>query len=246
MTFAARIATVLFILAVPVFLVTANVRFATSDTWFTKRGFREHNASAVTGVSLRELDLAAEDIARYFEDDRSTLRILVDINGQEVSLFNQEETDHMRDVKTLVRAVYRLSEASLVILIGYTGGVVLWSRERSVRDLARYALLGIGVGVVFVGAVGAFALTGFDRAWTAFHEVAFRNDFWQLDPDTDRLIQMFPEPFWEEMTFVVAGLVAAEAVVVVAAAGAYLLMSRGEAVAGDRAAHRASKERRAS
>lgn len=223
----ARIATVFFVVAVPVFLVTANVRFVASDTWFHQRGFRQHDVDETTDIDFAQLDAADEDLVRYFEDDRSTLRIQVDMDGRDESLFSEEETLHMRDVKSLMRAIYRLNEVSLAIILAYVGAVVLWSKERSVRDLARYSLFGVGVGFVLVGAVGAFALTGFDAAWTAFHEVAFRNDAWRLDPDTDRLIQMFPEPFWQEMTFLVAAMTLVEVLVVVGVAVGYLVFGRG-------------------
>src|SRR6185436_2336607 len=102
----ARIATVLFVAAVPLFLITSNVRFVASDTWFYRQGFRSHDADTVTGVSLPQLDAAADDMVRYFEDDRGSLRIQVTIDGQDTSLFNAKETAHMRDVKGLMQAVY--------------------------------------------------------------------------------------------------------------------------------------------
>lgn len=223
-----RLATVLFVLAVPVFLITANVRFVASDTAIHRWGFREYDVDQTTRMSFSELDRADEDIVRYFEDDRSSLRIQVDIDGQETALFTDEETLHMRDVKTLMKAVYRLNEVSLAVILAYIGAAVLWSRERGLRELAKHSLYGLAVGVVFVAVVGAFAVVGFDAAWEQFHEIAFRNDAWQLDPDTDRLIQMFPEPFWQDMTFLVGGLTLVEAVLVVAVAAGYLLRTRGE------------------
>lgn len=221
-----RIATVLYIFAVPVFLVTANVRFVAGDSWFSKNGFRRHHVDQTTHVSYPQLDAAADDITRYFEDDRSVLRIPVVIDGQETSLFNEKETDHMRDVKTLMRAVFRLNEISLAIALLYVGAVVLWARERSPRDLARYSLFGVGLGLAVVGVIGVFALTGFDAAWNRFHEIAFRNDLWVLDPRKDRLIQMFPEPFWQEMTYLVGALTLAEAFAVVATSSLYLVFGR--------------------
>ena len=225
---ASRLATTLFVLAVPLFLITANVRFVASDTLFHQWGFRQYDVDETTRMSFDELDRADEDIVRYFEDDRSSLRIQVDIDGQETPLFTEEETLHMRDVKTLMKAVYRLNEVSLALILTYVGAVVLWSRERSLRDLARQSLYGLAVGVVFVGVVGVFAVIGFEAAWETFHEIAFRNDAWQLDPDTDRLIQMFPEPFWQDMTFLVGGLTLLEAFAIVALSAGYLLRTRGE------------------
>jgi integral membrane protein (TIGR01906 family) len=222
-----RLAAALFVVALPVFLVTANVRFLASDIAYYKHGFREFDSSGRTGLPLADLDRAAEEIIEYFEDDAGTLRILVAVDGQETSLFNAKETDHMRDVKTLIRAVYRLNEVSLAIVLAYSACAVLWAGERSVAGLARLSLAGVGFGLLVVGVVGAFALTGFDQAWTTFHEVAFRNDLWRLDPDTDRLIQMFPEEFWREATFIVGGLTLAEATLVVVVSLSYLAFSRG-------------------
>jgi integral membrane protein (TIGR01906 family) len=230
MKLAARIATVLFVLAVPVFLITSNVRFVAGESWFYKHGFRDYHVDQTTGVSYSQLDASADDIVRYFEDDRSSLHIQVTIDGQDASLYNDKETAHMKDVKTLMRLVFRLNEASLAIILAYVGGVVLWSRERSPRDAAKYALYGVGAGFVVVAVIGAFALTGFDAAWTKFHEIAFRNDLWELDPRTDRLIQMFPEPFWKDMTFLVGGLTLVQVFTIVAASLAYVFTTRKKQV----------------
>lgn len=240
-----RIATLLFILAVPLFLVTANVRFAAGDSWFTKQGFRTYHVDRTTGVAFPELDAAADDIVRYFEDDRSSLRIEVTISGRETALFTEEETAHMRDVKSLMRLVYRLNEVSLAVILAYIGSVVLWTRERTPRQLAKYSLLGVAFGLIVVGAIGAFAITGFDAAWTKFHEIAFRNDLWQLDPRKDRLIQMFPEPFWKDMTYVVGGLTLLEVLAIVSVSISYLVFGRStDAEAAS--AYEESRQRQAS
>lgn len=228
---AALAASVLFVVALPVFLVTTNVRFLASEERFYERGFREHDSDERTGLPLAELDRAAGQIIDYFEDDARTLRIIVVDDGEEVSLFNPRETEHMQDVKDLMRAVYRLNEISLAVVLVYVGATVLWAREHSARDLAKRSLIAVAVGAAFVAVVGGFALAGFDSAWTTFHELAFRNDLWQLDPDTDRLIQMFPEPFWAEATLIVGGLTVVEVAAVVVAATATLLVTRPKAAA---------------
>jgi integral membrane protein (TIGR01906 family) len=132
----------------------------------------------------------------------------------------------MRDVKRVVRGAFAAQEASLVYVLAYLGAVVLWARERRIRALCWQVLGGIGLGGAFAAAIGALALSGFDRTWDCFHEIAFRNDLWRLDPDTDRLIQMFPEPFWQEATFLTAGVTAAEALVLAALCGLYLAFGR--------------------
>jgi integral membrane protein (TIGR01906 family) len=217
-----------YVVAVPLLLVTAPVRWLASDIAIYEHAFRAHDASTRTGLPLAELDRAGRDIVDYFENDARDLRIVVTVNGIEESLYNERETAHMRDVKQLMRAVYRVNEIALVVVLGYIALAVLWAGERSVGGLAKLSLGGLAGGAVVIGVIAAFALVGFDQAWTTFHEVAFRNDLWRLDPDTDRLIQMFPEPFWQEMTYLAAGIMAAEALAVAALSAGYLLKTRGE------------------
>ena len=226
MTFLRYAAAALFVVSLPVFIVTANIRWLAGDIGYYEHGFREYNSDQRTGLSMAEVDEAGQRIIDYFEDDSETLRIIVNIDGAEESLFNPQETEHMEDVKTLMRAMFRVNEIALAVLLAYVAGAVLWAGDRSIRGLARLALIGIAFGVAVVGFVGAFALTGFDQAWNTFHEIAFQNDLWQLDPDTDRLIQMFPEPFWEEATFIVAGLTLAQATVIVVLSLGYLVFAR--------------------
>ena len=209
-----RLSTLLFVIALPVLLVTTNVRIVASDTAFYERGFREYDAAETTGVPLPELDRAAREIVAYFENDARMLRIVVERNGEEVALFNPDETEHMRDVKDLMRVVYRLNEISVAVVLSFIAGRFLWAGHESLRILARDSLVGVGVGLLAVGAVGAFALTGFDETWNRFHELVFTNDLWRLDPETDRLIQMFPEAFWEEMTYLVGIATIAEATII--------------------------------
>ncbi|MCC7365056.1 MAG: TIGR01906 family membrane protein [Dehalococcoidia bacterium] len=233
MALLSRLAMICFVAAVPVLLVTTNVRFFAGEERFYERGFRNHDADQVTGVSLAELDRAAREIIAYFENDAETLRILVTRDGQEISLFNSRETEHMKDVKWLMQAVFGVQEVALAYVLAYVTGVFLWARERSLRSLAKLALLGVAAGFAVVAAVGALAVTGFDALWTRFHEIAFRNDLWELDPDTDRLIQMFPEEFWQESTYIIGAMTLGEVAAIVIAATAYLVFARDGAPAPD-------------
>ena len=227
MVVVSRLAAACFIIFLPIFLITSNVRILASNADYYQHGFRKYQATQATGIPLADLDRAAGQIIDYFEDDSTSLRIIVSEDGQETSLFNARETEHMKDVKTLMRFVYRLNEVSLAIVLTYVGAVFLWSREKSLRTLAAQAIAGVGVGFAAIAAVGVFALTGFDQTWTRFHELVFSNDLWKLNPATDHLIQMFPEKFWQEATYLVGGLTLAEALVVVVTATAYLLFARG-------------------
>ena len=235
MRYAGLLATAAFVLALPILLFTTNIRFLASDTGYLEGGLRRHDAAENTGIALGELDYAVGAIVRYFEDDADTLRLLVFTDGEETALFSAEETLHMEDVKGLMRAIFRANEVALGFVIAYVAGAVLWSGERSGRDLAKATLAAVGVGAAVGIAVGVLAIVGFESAWERLHEIIFTNDLWLLDPRTDRLIQMFPESFWQEATFIVVGLALAEAVALVALAGAYLWFTRAPRAHADEA-----------
>lgn len=217
-----------FAMALPLLVVTSAVRWLASDIAYYRHGFRTYDASERSGLPLRELDRAGQEIIDYFENNSDVLRVVVTVSGGEEPLFDDREVAHMRDVKLLMRGLFRVNEVSLVVVMSYVALVVLWAGERSVRGLAALALVGLAGGLVVVGVIAVFAVIGFDQAWTTFHELAFRNDLWQLDPDQDRLIQMFPEPFWQEATYLAGAIIGAQSAVVAVVAALYLLRTRGE------------------
>jgi integral membrane protein (TIGR01906 family) len=197
------LAAVLFIASVVVFLLLSNVRIAAMEPRVYGYSFSAYQVPEVTGIDRGQLDRAAVDIVRYFGDSRPLLTTRVTIGGQDQPLFSPKEALHMRDVKALFGAVFVVHEMAFIYLAGYIVAVYLWARERS---LARLASQFIRAGVLTAGIVmvaGAVAAVGFDTLFTLFHLVSFANDFWELDPTRDHLIQMFPRDFWFTVTMAV-------------------------------------------
>ena len=52
-------------------------------------------------------------------------------------------------------------------------------------------------------------LVAFDAAFTLFHEIFFPGGNWAFDFATERLVQLYPIPFWQEATTVIGGIVIA-------------------------------------
>ena len=210
MLIARWLAMALFVVAVPVFLVLSNVRIAALEPRVYEYSFSQYDVVATTGIERVQLDRAAREIAAYFTNDEPLLTTRVTIEGEEQALFNPREVQHMRDVKALFQSAFQIHEIAFVYMIGYVAAVFLWSRERSMRRLARQAVTaGLGTAALLAtAAVGV--LIGFDDLFRQFHLLSFANDFWLLDPRTDHLIQMFPQGFWFDVTLGVGVLSIAE------------------------------------
>jgi integral membrane protein (TIGR01906 family) len=228
MGFARSLATIVFILALPVAIVTSNVRILLNAPVVYDYSFDRYNAEDTTGLSRADLDGTASDLRDYFNNGEKTFFRNVTVGGLSVPVFNARETRHMEDVKSLVVWMDRLQELSVIYALAYVVGFVIWAREGSLRTLAKECLIAVAIGTVAAAAIAVFASLGFEAAWTRFHEVLFSNDLWLLNPKTDRLIQMFPEDFWRDMTVLLGLMCAAEAAIIAAVSGIYLLATRGE------------------
>ncbi|MFN8639668.1 MAG: TIGR01906 family membrane protein [Dehalococcoidia bacterium] len=215
----------LFVIALPLLIVLTNVRIAATEPRIQMLGFGAYDVAATTGVSRIELDQAARDISRYFSDDRPALGTRVHIAGEEVALFNPREVGHMRDVKALMQDVFRLQEFAFAYVATYVCIAVLWSRERSLRRLARLCVIGGVLTCAVLGVAAAAMMVGFEQMFVEFHMLSFSNDLWQLDPRTDHLVQMFPIEFWFRVSMVVGILAIIEGAAIALGGAVYLVRS---------------------
>ena len=115
----------------------------------------------------------------------------------------------MKDVKDLMQLAFRVHEAAFVYVVAFVVAVLVWNRERPVDELAR-AVRFAGIGTVaLLGVAASAVVVGFDALFRQFHVLSFANDFWQLDPKRDHLVQMYPQGFWFDVTLAVGLLAAA-------------------------------------
>ncbi|MBI5290146.1 MAG: TIGR01906 family membrane protein, partial [Chloroflexi bacterium] len=222
------LATILFVIALPIAILTTNVRLLLNAPLVYDYSLDRYDAEETTGLSREDLDGTAAALRDYFNNGEKTFYYTVTENGLPGPVFNARETQHMEDVKGLVNWLNRIQMLSVMFVVAYGIVFFVWSPEGSLRQLAGQCLAGLLLGFLAIGAVGAVAAVGFDAAFEKFHEVAFSNDLWRLNPRTDHLIQMFPEEFWRDATFMLGGLCLVEAALIAAIAGIYLLSSRGE------------------
>jgi integral membrane protein (TIGR01906 family) len=233
------IAAALFIASIPLFLVLTNVRIAGTWERVYAYSYTQYDAPEVTGFDRFELDRATKQIVWYFNHSRgdALLDIRVRDGSDVVPLFNQREILHMRDVRDLFQVVFRVQELLFVYIVGYIAAVYLWSRERSMRHLARQAIYAGGATVALLSAAALSMLMGFDGLFEQFHLLSFSNDLWRLNPATDHLIQMFPQGFWFDVSLAVG-------VVTIIQGGLIALLGLGYTLMADRRAHRRMLQRR--
>ena len=213
------VAIALFIVLIPVFLITANVRLVINLPALYSYGYDRYEDEITRYMNIERDDYidGGRQIRDYFNNDAEELDVRVVVGGILRSIYSEREVLHMSDVKDLVRGVYRLGELSALYLFAFAvAGMFFEPWRRSLRRTAWHMAMGGAVTLGLVVLVGLGALAGFERLFLAFHEVSFSNDLWQLNPRTDYLIAMFPEGFFFDATILIAVLIIVQSTVLVA------------------------------
>ncbi len=213
------LAAYLFILCVPLLLVTSNLRLAVNEVRLYEYGLSKYEVSARTGVLEERLQVTAKGLISYFNSGEELL------GGEGAELFNAREIAHFRDIKGLIQLTYLIQWVSLAYFLLYIAlGWGLW-RGRFFRPLAKAVLWGGGLTLAFLAFVGVWAIVDFDSIFELFHLVSFRNLLWMAEPG-DLMIQMFPPEFFLDATLFIAAAIAIEAIIIGAIAAGYLRFSR--------------------
>ena len=205
MEIARKAAVVLFIVLVPVFLITTSVRWVINFPGLYSYGFDKYNIPDYTGIQRDDLLDAGAQLRDYFNNHEELLIIRTFVLGVLVeSLYNQREITHMRDVKDLVRNVYRVQEITGLYFLIFAAVGFYRSRRGFTENMLRVVSRGGVVTLSLVVVVGLLSLVAFNQLFLLFHLVSFSNDFWQLDPRRDYLIAMFPQGFFFDATMLIA------------------------------------------
>jgi integral membrane protein (TIGR01906 family) len=216
----------LFILCLPVVLLTGGIAIAVNSQWFYEWGFDRYDVGQTTGLEDSQLEKAAGGLIDYFNSDNEYIELTVIKDGQPFVLFNQREIVHLKDVKELILLDYWLLLGTGGYVLLYTVISLCWLTQESRQQLAAAAAGGSGLTLGVMLTLGLMALIDFDWFFLQFHLISFANDIWQLDPSRDYLIMLFPGGFWSDATLFCAILILALTLMVGGVAGGYLLAKR--------------------
>jgi integral membrane protein (TIGR01906 family) len=67
--------------------------------------------------------------------------------------------------------------------------------------------------------IGVVALVAFEALFELFHRIFFPGGAYTFDPESERLVQLFPFAFWQETAMVVGVVIVVLALVVATVAG---------------------------
>lgn len=201
-------------LALPLFLMTAGINLAVNTPFLYSYGFEQYSVAETTGISDAELKKAALELREYFASSEELPSITVEKEGADFELFNEKEKIHLKDVKDLFKLNYLVFMLSFILIAVY-GLSALLMKDKGIAALFKKGMFfASGFTLAAIIIVMILALLDFNGFFYRFHELAFTNDFWLLNPNTDYLIMMFPQGFWYDSAITIGGFVTGGALII--------------------------------
>ena len=213
-----------FILCLPVLLVTASIAWAANSLWLYKSGFEKYDVGQTTGLDDSELEKAATGLINYFNSGEEYVSLTVMKDGNPFEPFTREEVIHFKDVKGLFRLDYWVLLGTLIYCLAYAGVSLFWQKRRHWRRLARGTAGGSGLTLALMLALGLGTLLSFDQLFLQFHLISFANKFWAAE---GYMVLLFPQGFWYDTALLCAAITAGLAVILGGVSIGYLLSARG-------------------
>lgn len=117
------------------------------------------------------------------------------------TLFDALEASHLRDARALLFGFLAVAALAIVLVALH---LLRAPRGAAWRRVARGGG-GLTAGILVLGAV---ALLAFEPAFESFHRIFFPGGNWAFDPGSQRLVQLYPLPFWRYVSALVGAIAA--------------------------------------
>lgn len=148
------------------------------------------------------LDVTKEMMA-FLRGKREDLHVPTIVDGQPREFFNEREIAHMEDVRGLFLAAIAIRRGCLIFMAAVLILLVALKVDLK-RLLPRTVCAGTVMFFAVLAVLAGIISTDFSKYFIVFHKIFFRNDLWMLDPRTDLLINIVPEPFFMDTAWRIA------------------------------------------
>lgn len=180
-------------------MITLLITSVEAVTYWTpgyyEQEYTKYNVTADVQMEMSDLLEVTDEMMAYLRGNRADLHVPTVVNGQPREFFNDREIAHMEDVQGLfigglwLRTICMITAVLCLILL-----IVMKASVR--RVLPRSICVGTGLFFAVICALATIISTDFTKYFIIFHHIFFNNDLWLLDPTTDLLINIVPEPFF--------------------------------------------------
>ena len=178
---------------------------------FVNAGLRQAGSAAILGMTQAQTESVSDRTLGEMLLGPGDFAFPVEPGGPR--FYDQSEAAHLRDARLVL---WLFLAIALVCAVGLVLVAVRVRASWPWRAIAG----GASVLAVSVAALGLFFTFAFDTAFELFHRIFFPGGNYSFDVTRERMVQLYPVPFWE-LTFTIAFAVA-----ILVGAGVWFLARR--------------------
>ena len=171
-------------------IISGSLNFIVRSSLIYDYNISKYSIEKRTSLSLEKIKEINLGIRTYFFNEKELL---------DIDIFSNKEILHMKDVKSVMNFIFDISKILSIVFCILT--FVLYSYFRVyIYKLIFYSLSLFLSILVFLGT--SFLLF-FQELFIIFHQIAFNNDLWILNPNEDYLLMMYPEDFFRDVAILI-------------------------------------------
>lgn len=204
-----------------IFLITSVEAVVYWTPGYFEKEYEKYQVPETVHMEMDDLLEVTDEMMAYLRGEREDLHIMTTVDGQAREFFNDREIAHMEDVQGLFLGAITLRRILLVTAVLCV--ILMAVLKADLKKLLPKCLcMGSGLFFLLAAGLGILISTDFTKYFIIFHKIFFRNDLWILDPSTDLLINIVPEPFFSD-TVLRIGITFGGMVVLLLAVCAFIL-----------------------
>ncbi len=190
--------------------------------------FEKNELYEFIGVEKGDLHEITDEMLDYLKGKRPDLIMHAEIRGEYQQVFQEREILHMVDVQRLfvggmnIRNITAIIGAVLLLLL------FIMEKKKALKPLCKSYLWVMSAILAVAIVLGIIMIIDFNALFLQFHHLFFDNDLWLLDINTDVLIQMLPEEFFNEMALSIVQYLAVFILIPATLAGLYLIIGKNK------------------
>lgn len=162
---------------------------------YYEKEYAKYHVTDAVQMEMSDLLEVTDEMMAYLRGRREDLHVTTTVNGQPREFFNEREIAHMEDVRGLFLGGLAL-RILCIAMVALCIALMAATRCDLRRVLPRSICAGTGLLFAAVCVLAAVISRDFTKYFVIFHHIFFDNDLWILNPSTDLLINIVPEPFF--------------------------------------------------
>jgi len=162
---------------------------------YYEKEYAKYNVLEDVSMEMDDLLDVTTEMMAYLRGNRPDLHVPTVVDGQPREFFNDREIAHMEDVRGLFLAAIAIRRGCIVVMAAALALLAALKADLK-RVLPRMLCAGTVLFFAILAVLAGIISTDFSKYFIVFHKIFFNNDLWLLDPTTDLLINIVPEPFF--------------------------------------------------